>query len=86
MELFNPTRRASRMTVGTAHVVLQMSEEPVIFGCAEVVAERLCRCTAAAPAVAVKSFTNEGTPQFALTEYGVQVKAKLEKWICLSGK
>jgi hypothetical protein len=74
------------MTVGTAVVLLQMSETPVIFGCAETVAKRLTRCTASAPACAVQSFTEDGIPQFALTEYGQQVKERLEKWVCLNGK
>lgn len=72
------------MTVGTAFVLLQMSGTPVIFGCAEVVAQRLCRCTAGGPACAIKSFTDGGIPQYALTEYGIQVKESLEKWLCLS--
>jgi len=37
--LFGPGLRASRMTVNVAHVVLQMSTKPIIFGCAEVVAK-----------------------------------------------
>lgn len=85
--LFNPHHRAARMTVGTAHVVLQMSTVPVIFGCSEVVANRLCRCTSGKPAVAVRTLCLDGvTPQYALTEYGVQVKEKLEGWICLNEK
>lgn len=73
------------MTVGTAFVVLQMGVKPVIFGCAESVARRLTRCTAGSPAVAVESKCPDGhTPQFALTPFGVEVKEKLEKWICLS--
>ncbi len=85
MALFNPSHRAARMTVNSAHVVLQMGVKPAVFGCAETIANRLCRPTAGAPAVAVKSMCPDGvTPQYALTEYGVQVKEKLEKWICLS--
>lgn len=82
--MFNPRLRANRMTVGSAVVLLQMSDTPVIFGCAEVVANRLCRCTAAAPACAVKSHNEAGIPQYALTEYGKAVKIELEKKVCLS--
>lgn len=87
----SPSRRASGMTVGTAFVVLQMSETPVIFGCAEAVAKRLCRVTAGGPAVAVE-IKSDGKPgnlmcsSFALTEYGQEVKKKLEGMICLSVK
>lgn len=84
MALFNPHLRASRMTVGSACVVLQMGIEPVTFGCAEVIANRLAKCTAGGPAVAVKSFTKDGIPQYALTEYGLEVKRHLEKHICLN--
>jgi len=84
--MFNPSLRASRMTVNSAHIMLQMSTTPVIFGCAEAVANRLCRPTAGAPACAVKSLCPDGiTPQYALTPYGVAVKEKLEKWLCLNG-
>lgn len=86
MALFNPSRRANRMTVGTAFVLMQMSDEPVIFGCAEVVAKRLCRVTAGAPACAIETKSPNGHPQFHLTEYGQEVKKCLEKWVCLSVK
>lgn len=82
--MFSPGLRASRMTVGVAHILLQMSKDPVVFGCAEVVANRLCRPTAGAPACAEKSFDQQGQPQYTLTDYGVAVKEKLEKWLCLS--
>lgn len=72
------------MTVGTAMVLLQMGDIPIIFGCAEVVANRLCRCTGGAPACAVKTHTEGGVPQYALTEYGQSVKKELEKRICLN--
>lgn len=82
--MFNPARRASKMTVGTAVVVLQMSNDPVMFGCAEVVADRLCRATAGTPPVAQKSFNEKGHPQYTLTEYGQTVKRELEKMVCLN--
>lgn len=72
------------MTVGTAHTLLQMSDKPIVFGCAEVVANRLARCTAGGPACALRTVNAAGHPQFVLTEYGKQVKEKLETWICLS--
>lgn len=81
--MFSPSIRAARMTVGSATVVLQMSEKPVIFGCAETVAKRLCRPTAGRPAVAIQVDTPDG-PQFALSEYGLQVKSHLERWIRLA--
>lgn len=82
--LFNPHLRAKRMTVGVAMVVMQMAEYPIILGCAEVIANRLSKCTAGGPAVAIKSFTEDSIPQYALTEYGLEVKRHLEKHICLN--
>lgn len=83
--MHNPSRRAHKMTVGTAFVVLQMSDKPMIFGCAEVVAKRLCRVTAAAPAIAVETTGPSGS-SFVLSEYGQEVKKKLENWICLNAR
>lgn len=85
MQLFNPRLRASRMTVGTAVVVLQMSSHPVVFGCAEVVAKRLCRPTAGGPAIATEFNSLQG-PAFILTMYGHEVKKELENMICLNVK
>lgn len=82
-QLFNPRLRANRMTVGTAIVLLQLSEVPTVLGCAEIVANRLARCTAGGPACAVRLMVN-GIPQFALTSYGMQVKAELQKRISLN--
>jgi hypothetical protein len=83
--LFNPARRARKMTVGTAIVLMQIGKEPSTFGCAEIVADRLSRATAGGPACALKSFNSlTGHPQFELTEYGQQVKDELSTLICLS--
>ncbi len=84
MALFNPHLRAERMTVGTAVVLLQLTDDPVILGCAEVVANRMARCTAGGPALVVKEFGDGGVPCFKLPFYGQQVKGELEKRICLS--
>lgn len=80
----SPSLRAGSMSVGTAFVLLQMSADgPVVFGCAEDVAKRLCRPTTGAPAFAVETKTDKWFPQFTLTDYGVLVKEKLEKWVQL---
>lgn len=72
------------MSVNVAHVVLQMSSEPVIFGCAESIARGLTYPSTECPPIAFKSVSAEGHPQYALTDFGIKVKAQLEKWICLN--
>jgi len=73
------------MTVGTAQVLLQIGDNPVTFGCAESVAKRLCRATAGGPPC-VAEIKGPGGSSFVLTDYGREVKKKLEYWICLSEK
>lgn len=73
------------MTVGTAQVLLQIGDTPVIFGCAESVAKRLCRATAGGPPC-VAEIKGPGGSKFVLTDYGREVKKALGRWICLSAK